>query len=254
MFCTKCGTKINDSVKFCTTCGNAVPEAVDAHRIVPEEKTDIAEKEHYEKPLENRVAFMSYLISVNNQQSGPYSLAQLQNMIKNSQITLAYWVCGEGSANWIPVDKMPELKAVFDGGSENSASRTEQPQAPENNTYTMHGFTIFWLWGSLIVCGLSFIMNFVADFKDWYSFSTADLIFLQAIALINGKAYLELLGGSRGWFWLLALTGIVFSIWDPYKAGQPACFISNTISLVILYGILHLRNRDGISVWEPMKR
>ena len=54
MFCTKCGTQLNDNAKFCTTCGSAVA-ADPVTPIVTEEETQVLtpETNEVQEPVAN---------------------------------------------------------------------------------------------------------------------------------------------------------------------------------------------------------
>jgi hypothetical protein len=56
---------------------------------------------------------MGYLISKNFQESGPYEINSLQDMVKSGKIEADYWACKDGSKKWIEITKIPELKGLF---------------------------------------------------------------------------------------------------------------------------------------------
>lgn len=74
---------------------------------------------------------MGYLLSRNYQESGPYEINALQDMIKTGAIEAGFWACKEGSKKWIEITKMPELKNAFAAQSqpENTPPAGKKPPA-----------------------------------------------------------------------------------------------------------------------------
>jgi membrane protease subunit (stomatin/prohibitin family) len=60
-------------------------------------------------PTEN-----SYFIAVNGQQTGPYSVAELEGQALNGQLTRLSLVWRQGMNNWTTADQVEELNALFD--------------------------------------------------------------------------------------------------------------------------------------------
>jgi hypothetical protein len=55
-----------------------------------------------------------YNISINYQQSGPFSLKQLENMISSQRVSKNYRIRPVEKTNWIPIIALPELKPFFE--------------------------------------------------------------------------------------------------------------------------------------------
>ena len=54
-----------------------------------------------------------WMIAINGQQSGPFSLAQLQQLVANGQFTAANHVWRQGMPNWEVAGNVPEIAVVF---------------------------------------------------------------------------------------------------------------------------------------------
>jgi len=70
-------------------------------------------------------------------------------MIKTGRVTLAYWVCREGTDVWRKIDEVPKLKSVFNADA--------SPRVSKPDKKIRHGFTTFWLWLGLLGYGLALI-------------------------------------------------------------------------------------------------
>lgn len=58
-----------------------------------------------------------YFVAVNGQQSGPFQLPQLQQMVNNGQLTPQTYVWKQGMANWELAGKVQELASLFGIGA-----------------------------------------------------------------------------------------------------------------------------------------
>jgi membrane protease subunit (stomatin/prohibitin family) len=56
---------------------------------------------------------LAYNVSINGQNSGPYNLQQLQQMVQNGQLTRNTHVWKQGMANWEIADNVQELAGLF---------------------------------------------------------------------------------------------------------------------------------------------
>ncbi len=55
----------------------------------------------------------NYMISVNGQQSGPYSIPQIAQLVQQGQINAQTFVWKQGMANWVQVAQVNELATLF---------------------------------------------------------------------------------------------------------------------------------------------
>ena len=58
-------------------------------------------------------AIISYMVSANGQQFGPFNMPQLQQMVQNGQLTAQTYVWKQGMANWELAGNVPELSSMF---------------------------------------------------------------------------------------------------------------------------------------------
>ncbi len=58
-------------------------------------------------------AIAQYHVVINGQQSGPYNMAQLQQLVQNGQLTSNTYVWKQGMGSWEFAAKVPELSALF---------------------------------------------------------------------------------------------------------------------------------------------
>ena len=58
---------------------------------------------------------VSYMMSVNGQQAGPYNWAQLQQLVQQGQLTQQSYVWKQGMAEWTPAGMVQELAPLFQG-------------------------------------------------------------------------------------------------------------------------------------------
>ncbi|MCF0186439.1 MAG: SPFH domain-containing protein [Bacteroidaceae bacterium] len=66
---------------------------------------------------------VSYMVAINGQQSGPYVMQQLQQLVAAGQLTQQTYVWRQGMANWDFAGNLPELAALF-------AVQQTAPQVP----------------------------------------------------------------------------------------------------------------------------
>ena len=58
---------------------------------------------------------VSYMLSVNGQQAGPYNCAQLQQLVQQGQLTQQTYVWKQGMAEWALAGQVQELMPLFQG-------------------------------------------------------------------------------------------------------------------------------------------
>ena len=58
---------------------------------------------------------VSYMLSVNGQQAGPYNWAQLQQLVQQGQLTQQTYVWKQGMAEWALAGQVQELMPLFQG-------------------------------------------------------------------------------------------------------------------------------------------
>jgi hypothetical protein len=66
------------------------------------------------KPAPQKPEETLYTISLNFQQSGPFSLKQLENMISSRRVSNDYWIRPGNETDWMPITALPELKPFFE--------------------------------------------------------------------------------------------------------------------------------------------
>lgn len=59
---------------------------------------------------------IAYMIVVNGQQSGPYNMQQLQQLVQSGQVTSQTYVWKQGMSNWEFASNVPELAGLFASG------------------------------------------------------------------------------------------------------------------------------------------
>jgi WD40 repeat protein len=67
----------------------------------------------------------AYYLSINYQQSGPFSLEQLKGMIGSRHMSKDYWIRIASGSDWMPVTTLSELKPFF--GATEHAAFNQQP-------------------------------------------------------------------------------------------------------------------------------
>ena len=60
---------------------------------------------------------IQYHVSVNGQQSGPFNVTQLQQLVQQGQITPQTYVWKQGMAGWETAGNVPELASLFQGAT-----------------------------------------------------------------------------------------------------------------------------------------
>lgn len=65
-----------------------------------------------------------YMLAINGQQSGPFNMQQLQQLVQNGQLTSTVYVWKQGMANWEMAQNVAELAPLF--------AQTTPPPIPSN--------------------------------------------------------------------------------------------------------------------------
>jgi hypothetical protein len=73
----------------------------------------------------------TYYLSMNYQQTGPFSLEQLKGMIGGGRVTKEYWIRAGDRADWKSVTALPELKALFANADGKSSVAKPEPARPK---------------------------------------------------------------------------------------------------------------------------
>ncbi len=60
---------------------------------------------------------VEFMVSVNGQQSGPYNMQQLQQLVQNNQVTKETYVWRQGMEGWIFAGNVPELNGLFNSNT-----------------------------------------------------------------------------------------------------------------------------------------
>jgi len=223
-------------------------------------------------PVQNNPPpFTGYMINNGSNVSGPYSLGQMEAMIKSGQITLNYMVC-TSSGNWVKIDEIPELEKIFNGTGNPSITVNTIIQNPNDqnnnvpNKRFRHGFTSFWLWISFIgsILGLPVILflwyiyddylaeiveYFYPSFKTWLYWCIAILA-----AIILGLWKIIKSWKRSGFYWLvLADIASIILVFIYFPSGVISAIFSCSVFPVLTYFILKIRNGyTAKSTWEQM--
>lgn len=56
---------------------------------------------------------VQFMVAANGQQSGPYNMQQLQQLVQTGQLTAQTYVWKQGMAQWEPAGNVPELASLF---------------------------------------------------------------------------------------------------------------------------------------------
>ena len=82
-----------------------------ADKINKNQKTDSADY----KNVSNGTNIFTYTISINNFQSGPFTLDHIKDKIMHEEISENYYISQNETSerNWIPIIKIPELQTLF---------------------------------------------------------------------------------------------------------------------------------------------
>jgi hypothetical protein len=133
-----------------------------------------------------------YTISINNQQSGPFSLEQLKNMISSGRVSRDYWILPEGGTDLIPITALPELGSLFEQVQQPAPAVGPTPgeskDAPSEYILPL-GWRIFWivlLWVQFIfVC---FVHPFlISSPKSGFWFFVRTIISIMLLALFPDR-------------------------------------------------------------------
>jgi len=203
---------------------------------------------------------MEYLISINNQESGPYSLGQLQSMIQNGQVNLDYWVCRKGSDTWTKINLTPELSEFF---NVQVLPQPVQAQTPfDSNKKLRHGFTSFWLWLCIIfyIIGiLVLLVDFLMDGEliayQYPNITDFDIWVIRIVAVLYVYALKNLLNWKKSGFWLTVAVTAITIVLDPFNSGLSIyTIIGMALPVGILYGVLQFKNAyNAKSAWEQLE-
>jgi hypothetical protein len=211
---------------------------------------------------------MEYFISIDYKMSGPYTLGQLESMIKTGQITLSYYARRGNSNNWVKITEISELKAFFDGtASPNTRPAIVQPHSKNKPDRKLrHGFTSFYLWlGKIFGILVSlFVIVDIVDLGlggDWRLLANVfpqssffDLWVIRILMIVLYLSFESILGWKRSGFWLYSVSMIAYSFLNSVKDNVFANLIGSVISIGILYGVLHFHNAyNGKSTWEQLE-
>jgi uncharacterized membrane protein YhaH (DUF805 family) len=217
---------------------------------------------------------MEYFISIDYKQSGPYSLGQLESMVKSGQVTLSHRVKRIGSNNWLKITEVSELNYLFGGtASPNTQAAPVQPpfaapvQPPpaaplKPERKLRHGFTSFYLWaGFLFGCLASLIVIADVALSDlrlladiFPQSSSFDLWVIRIFIGVLTISFRSIIDWDRSGFWWYSISTVVYSFLDPVKGGILGNLIGSAVSIGILYGVLHFHNAyNAKSTWEQLK-
>jgi hypothetical protein len=83
----------------------------------------------------------AYYLSINYQQSGPFSLEQLKSMVGGGRVSKDHWIRAASGADWMPVTALPELKALF-GGSDGKSGVAKPKPARSKQQMTASNVTV----------------------------------------------------------------------------------------------------------------
>jgi hypothetical protein len=72
-----------------------------------------------------------WFVYLGDHHEGPFSLADIQNKIAQSQVTTANFVWAEGMTDWKPMTAVPEFEALLTPGSGGEISQSPELAAPE---------------------------------------------------------------------------------------------------------------------------
>jgi hypothetical protein len=206
---------------------------------------------------------MEYFISIDYKVSGPYTLGQLESMIKNGQVTLSHYVRRGGSNNWVKITGISELKIFFDGtASPGAQPAIAQPLPGERPDRKLrHGFTSFYLWlGKIfgILASLFVAVDFVLDWgllaDNFPQASSFNLWVIRILMVVLYLSFEGILGWKTSGFWLYSVSMVAYSFLNPMKGEIFANLIPSAVSIGILYGVLQFHNAyNGKTTWEQLE-
>jgi len=180
-------------------------------------------------PVQNiNAAFTGYMIKNGGNVSGPYSLGQMEAMIKSGQITLNYMVC-DYSGNWVNINAIPELEKIFNG--QNNSPVTVNTIIQNSNVQERrlrNGFTSFWLW-----------IGFLSSIFGFFSIILVWLVYDDYMAGIIEYIYPSL--SSKEWlYWIMGISAaIVLGLWRIIKSWKRSGFywlvLADIASIVLVF-------------------
>jgi hypothetical protein len=123
--------------------------ALEAPKPAPQKPEDAAAAEPRTrpapKPAPQKPEETLYTIRLNFQQSGPFSLEQLENMISSRHVSNDYWIRLGDETDWMAITALPQLKPFFENVPQPAPSVGPMPakNAPvkEARTQTTAGET-----------------------------------------------------------------------------------------------------------------
>jgi hypothetical protein len=78
-----------------------------------------------------------YYLSINYQQSGPFTLEQVKSMAGSGSVAKNHWVRNGDKSDWLPVPKLPELQQFFaNTGNVSGKGNVTEPAVPKNQAGT----------------------------------------------------------------------------------------------------------------------
>jgi hypothetical protein len=247
MFCANCGNSIEEGAKFCDTCGT---------------KIDAVEPVHYEAQPISATPKTVYAVSINNQQSGPYTLGQLETMIQNRQVTLSYWVCVNNAENWVKLNEVPELKVIFDR-LYTPPIQVVQRDDTFSNKRLRHGFTSFWLWlmficyilVAVILWGDLFLNGGQLSEEAFPYLSNPELWVLRITVLLLAFAAKGIIfDWNKSGFWMIVGGSVVSIFLSPTEEDLLGLIIGQAIVIGILFCVLLFKNAfNAKSTWEQLR-
>jgi hypothetical protein len=210
------------------------------------------------------VLTMEYFISIDYKQSGPYSLGQLESMVKSGQVTLSHRVKRIGSNNWLKITEVSELNHLFGGTASPNTQVTPVQSPPENKPERKlrHGFTSFYLWIGYLFGWLAFLFVIadvaLGDLRLLASIfplsSSFDLWVIRILMVTWCLSFGIILDWKRSGFWWYSASMVAYSFLDPVKGGILGNLIGSAVSIGILYGVLHFHNAyNAKSTWEQLE-
>jgi hypothetical protein len=141
------------------------------------------------------------------------------------------------------------------------------PEYFDSNKKIRNAFTSFCLWTGMVTCGIMAILAVVfgKDINDLINSSLRDREFreyesaykwyIAGAFLFCGYCYYKMIRWEKSYFWYLAGVQLIMMIAQIYVFRTDALvnIISVTVSLLILFGVLHIRSRfNGKTAWEQM--
>lgn len=78
-------------------------------------------------PMPGAAPKVTYMVSLNGQQWGPYDMTQMRQLAQNGQLTPQTYVWANGMAQWVMANQVPELATLFAPAMPPSGSPTPPP-------------------------------------------------------------------------------------------------------------------------------